>query len=75
MGSTRYGRGRAGVGDAGGCGAPARRHVPTSGGRKQEAGGGDRDSHFAGPLQALFHVRRAGRCVSAAGGNAEPPLV
>ena len=68
----RYGRRWGEVGDAGGCGARARRHVPTSGGCRRGAGGEGWESHRVGPLRELFHVRLASRCGSSAGGNAEP---
>ena len=37
MEGRRHGRGGGAVGDAGGCGARARRHVPTSRGRRRRA--------------------------------------
>ena len=48
-----------------GCGACTRRNAPSSRGRRQGAGGEGWESHCAGLLRELFHVR-------AAGGNAEP---
>ena len=74
MEGRRHGRGGGGVGDAGGCGARARRHVPTSGGCRRGAGGERLESHRGGPLRELFHVRLASSCDSSAGGNAEPRL-
>ena len=53
----RHGRGSGGVGDAGGCGARAPRHVSTSGGRRRGAGGEGWVSQRAGPLRELFHMR------------------
>ena len=74
MEGRRHGRGGGGVGDAGGYGARARRHVPTSGERRLGAGGEGWESHRVGPLWELFHVRVAGGCDSSAGGKAEPRL-
>ena len=74
MEGTRHGRGGGGVGDAGGCGARSRRHVPTSGGRRRGVGGEGWESHCAGPLREMFHMRLAGGWGSAAGGDAEPRL-
>ena len=74
MEGGRHGRGGGGVGAAGGCGAHARRHVPTSGVRRRGAGAEGRESHRTGPLREQFHVRLAGSCNSSAGGNAEPRL-
>ena len=74
MEGRRHGRGMGGVGDAGGCGARARRHVPTSGGCRRGVGGEGWESHRVGPLRDLFHVRLASGCDSSAGGNAEPRL-
>ena len=51
--------------DAGGCRARVRRHVTTSGVQVGRAGS---------PLRELFHVRLAGGCDSAAGGDEEPRL-
>ena len=62
------------MGDAGGCGARARRHVPTSGGCRRGAGGEVWVYHRVGPLRELFHVRLASGCDFSAGGNAEPRL-
>ena len=59
MEGRRHGRGWGDVGDARGCGARARRHVPTSGGCKRGAGGEGWESHRVGPLRELFHVRVA----------------
>ena len=70
----RHGRGWGGVGDAGGCSARARRHVPTSGGCRRVASGEGWESHRVGPLRELFHVRLASGCDSSAGGDAEPRL-
>ena len=74
MEGTRHGRGWCEVGHAGGCGARARRHVPTSGGCRREAGGEGWESHRVGPLRELFHVRLASGCDFFAGGNAESSL-
>ena len=74
MDGRRHGRGRGGVGDAWGCRARARRHVPTIGGRRRWAGGEGGESYRAGPLRELFHVRLAGGCNSSVDGNAEPRL-
>ena len=65
MEGRRHSRGWGEVGDAGGCSARARRHVPTSGGCIRGAGGERCESH---------HVRLASGCDSSAGGNAEPHL-
>ena len=62
MEGIRHGRGGGGVGDAGGCGACAHRHVATSGGRRRGAGGEGWESHRMGPLRELFHVRLASCC-------------
>ena len=70
MEGRRHGRGWGEVGDARGCGARARRHVPTSGGCRRGAGGEGWESHRVGPLRELFHVRLASGCDSSAGGNA-----
>ena len=74
MEGRRHGRGGGGVGDAGGCGARVRRHVPTSGGRRRGAGGEGWEPHRGGPLRELFHVWLVGGCETPAGGNAEPRL-
>ena len=74
MEGRRHSRGCGGVGDAGGCGAHARRHVPTSGGRRRGEGREGWESHRAGPLQELFYLLLAGGCNSSAGGNAEHRL-
>ena len=54
MEGRRHGRGGGGVGDAGGCGALASRHVPTSGGRRRGAGGEGWESHLAGRCGSCF---------------------
>ena len=59
MEGRRHGRGWGEVGDAGGCGARARWHVPASGGCRRGAGGKGWESHRVGPLRELFHVRLA----------------
>ena len=59
MEGRRHGRGWGKGGDAGGCGARARRHVPSSGGCRRGAGGEGRESQSVGPLRELFHVRLA----------------
>ena len=74
MEGRRHGRGWGGVGDAGGCGACACRHVPTSGGCRRGAGGEGWESHRVVPLRELFNVRFANRCNSSMGGDAEPRL-
>ena len=74
MEGEKHGRGVGGVGDAGGCRARARWHVPTSGGRRRGAEGAGWESHPAGPLRDLFPVRLAVGCNSSAGGNVEPRL-
>ena len=74
MEGRRHGRGGGGVGDAGGCGAHARRHVPTRGGCRRGAGGEGWESYREVPLQELFRVRLASGCESSAGANAEPRL-
>ena len=55
-------------------GARVRRHMPTSGGRSQGVVGEGWEALCAAPLRELFHMRLAGGCDSAAGGNAEPRL-
>ena len=74
MEGSRHGLGWGEVGDAGGCGARARRNVPASGGCRRGAGWKGWESHCVGPLRELFHVRLASGCDSSAGGNAEPSL-
>ena len=71
MEGRRHGRGWCEVEHAGGCGARARRHVPTSRGCRRGAGGEGWESHRVGPLRELFHVRLASGCDSSAGGNAD----
>ena len=56
MEGRRHGRGWGEVGDAGGCGARARRNVPASGGCRRGAGWKGWESHCVGPLRELFHV-------------------
>ena len=79
MEGRRHSRGWGEVGDAGGCRARARRHVPASGGCRRGAGGKGWESYRVGPLRELFDVRLfdvriASGCDSSAGGNAEPSL-
>ena len=52
MKGRRHGRGGAGVGSAGGCRARARRHMPTSGGRRWGAVGEGWES-LGGGLAAM----------------------
>ena len=65
----RHGRGGGGRGAAGGREAGARRHLPTSGGRRRRADGEGWESHCAGPLRELCRMQLAGGCDSAAGGG------
>ena len=60
MEGRRHGQGGGGVGDAGVCGVRVRRHGPTSGGRGRAVGGEGWESHCAGPLREVFHMRLAG---------------
>ena len=58
MEGRRHGRGGGGVGDAGGCGARARWHVPTGGGSRRGAGGESWESHRARCLRVTHDVQR-----------------
>ena len=62
------------VGDAGGVSDRTRGHVPSCGRCRWGAVEEGWEARRAVPMPGLLHMRLAGGCDSAAGGNAEPPL-